>query len=93
MAVEKVILTAHDERYAPPERVVELAVTHNEDKQPLLYISVSRYDETNRKSYLDREFDVPVLDLNEVLRAIVACAPEIAACFAPIPPKFPFRQE
>ena len=74
MSAFKVLLTSADDRLAPPEEVIEIAMADDHPSgQPLVFIAVAKYDEDHTTSTTTEKVKVPVLRLEDLLRALIAC--------------------
>lgn len=67
--IERITLTAADEKHAPPEKVIVLSVSSG-----CLFIEVAAYHEESKRRVEVSEYEVPPLDLAEFLRAVTTLA-------------------
>lgn len=67
MSVQRVTITTADERYAPPDKEIEVAVIDGK-----VFITV--YDGSSDDLQVGRtkEYDVPVLNLHDLVAALAA---------------------
>ena len=85
MTVQRVTITAADEKYAPPGQEIEISVIGDQ-----VFISVYKGSQDDLKDGRKKEYDVPVLAMKDLLAALNAHADEFQGRFiryaTPSPP-------
>lgn len=72
MSVQRVTLTAADEKYAPAEGEIDITVVGNE-----VFISVYKGSLEDLQEGREKQFDVPVLALSDLLAALGAFGDQV----------------
>jgi hypothetical protein len=73
MSIESVLLTAADEQYAPPAKVVRVALSGpTEEHGALVWLSVEKYEQDATTTNMTVEAKLPPIHLAELLAALLA---------------------
>lgn len=83
MSVQHVTLSAADEKYGPPEKVVTVTTAEGDDGMVWVFLDVDEYDETGDSRTHKTIAHVPPLRLEDLLRALAACEPTCGAVLSP----------
>lgn len=86
MSIHRVSLERAEEKYGPPERLIELSVHDDPQYGTIVLLSEVEYEETSDTSSTKRVYDFPAIKVEDLLRALSTFGLGLMSVYPSVPP-------